>query len=90
MFQALTLSTSRLVRKRNDIFKSHYLGGRETVRNAAEGPVEYGESIPHAKAHSPGLRATSQMTLLVLAGTSISRKRHENVMSGVMRRGPNP
>jgi hypothetical protein len=41
-------------------------------------------AFPHAKAHPAGLRATTQVTHLVLSGPPIRRKCHESAMSIVM------
>ena len=41
-------------------------------------------ALPHSKAHPAGLRATLQVTRLVLFGITIRRKRHKSVMSIVM------
>src|SRR5260370_688959 len=40
--------------------------------------------FPHAKAHPAALRAATQVTHLVLSGSSLRRKRHESAMSSVM------
>src|SRR5260370_31228794 len=49
-------------------------------------------ALPHSKALPTGCGATAQLRRLTLSGTSISRKRHESVMSSAMNsimvRGP--
>ncbi len=42
-------------------------------------------ALPNSKAHPAGFRATTQVTLLVLCGSNIRRKRHESVMGVVMK-----
>src|SRR5258708_28176043 len=46
------------------------------------------ESIPHSKAQSASVGATTQLMHLALSDSNIRRKRHENVMSTVMGSGP--
>src|SRR5258708_35655577 len=50
--------------------------------------LDHGWPFLTAFAHVPGFGATFQVTDLVLPIISIRRKRHENVMSSVMRLAP--
>jgi len=47
-------------------------------------------SLPHSKVHPAGLQATLQVTRLVLSGKNIRRKRHESVMSSVIKKSDIP